>query len=597
MLERFKKYRLFLAFLLVLGAMFLIPAGRAEAADIQVIIDVSPSEEVEVGDTVRVNISVRGEAVWDTTLTVSYPSNLLEYSGGNGGTASVHIDGESTATLTFKAVGKGSALVATTGTSAYDSEGNTLEIEHASERVTIGGEENTTEKQTETEKKTEENTEAKSEEGSGNSTEETTEKKSQVDAKDARAEMNGITYVFVQPKNPADIPKGYVLTSVRYLNWMVPAYISENKLITIVALVDASTLPPAEETGEEGQNTEQDTEQDTQEDAQDTGETTDDAETAEELIAWYRLDEKNSILSPYVEYSAEDVKLIPLEKPSNVTVPEGFDKMSVDLGHGAITTYQSVLLDKIVLIYGVTPTGTEGFYYYDTVEKTFIRYIPMKQAEPDPDMTREQTDTGLSENTEPKEDEGFFTKDNLGNLLIGAVGLFLLMAIFAMVLMIQNAKLGNKLEAAEEKLQAYRKGRRNGETVKSSVRNRDIVDNADDGDDNDEDEEDEASGTEASAGRTVSGDTIEIILEDAKDNNSSVKRPPVKETRRNSVEDAMKERPHGIDSAFDVVEADEVPKEVADKAKEAVDRKPAVHVKSSEPQKVALPGEDDIEDE
>ena len=171
------------------------------------------------------------------------------------------------------------------------------------------------------------------------------------------------------------------------------------------------------------------------------------------------------------------------------------------------------------------------------------------------------------------------------------------MAIFAMVLMIQNAKLGNKLEAAEEKLQAYRKGRRNGETVKSSVRNRDIVDNADDGDDNDEDEEDEASGTEASAGRTVSGDTIEIILEDAKDNNSSVKRPPVKETRRNSVEDAMKERPHGIDSAFDVVEADEVPKEVADKAKEAVDRKPAVHVKSSEPQKVALPGEDDIEDE
>ena len=115
--------------------------------------------------------------------------------------------------------------------------------------------------------------------------------------------------------------------------------------------------------------------------------------------------------------------------------------------------------------------------------------------------------------------------------------------------------------------------------------------------DYDEDEEDEASGTEASAGRTVSGDTIEIILEDAKDNNSSVKRPPVKETRRNSVEDAMKERPHGIDSAFDVVEADEVPKEVADKAKEAVDRKPAVHVKSSEPQKVALPGEDDIEDE
>ena len=88
------------------------------------------------------------------------------------------------------------------------------------------------------------------------------------------------------------------------------------------------------------------------------------------------------------------------------------------------------------------------------------------------------------------------------------------------------------------------------------------------------------------------------IMEEAEDNNSSVKMPPVRESRRNRVEDAMKARPYGIDSAFDVVEGGDVPEAAAGpEKKEAVDSEARVHVKSKEPQKVALPGDDDLEDE
>ena len=66
----------------------------------------------------------------------------------------------------------------------------------------------------------------------------------------------------------------------------------------------------------------------------------------EQLVSWYRLEEKDSILTPYVEYSAADMRFIPIEKPSNVKVPDGYDKVSMDLGHGALTTYQSFQLDK-----------------------------------------------------------------------------------------------------------------------------------------------------------------------------------------------------------------------------------------------------------
>ena len=69
-----------------------------------------------------------------------------------------------------------------------------------------------------------------------------------------------------------------------------------------------------------------------------------------------------------------------------------------------------------------------------------------------------------------------------------------------------------------------------------------------------------------SSSKKVTDDTIGIQLEDAIDNNSSVNVPPVSE--ESSREAAMKTRPYGIDSAFDVIEEDKY-NEIASAAEQA----------------------------
>ena len=76
-----------------------------------------------------------------------------------------------------------------------------------------------------------------------------------------------------------------------------------------------------------------------------------------------------------------------------------------------------------------------------------------------------------------------------------------------------------------------------------------------------------ASGMMYSGGRSskVTDDTIGIQLEDAIDNNSSVNVPPV--TEESEREAAMRTRPYGIDSAFDVIEENQYRK-IANAAEE-----------------------------
>ena len=69
-----------------------------------------------------------------------------------------------------------------------------------------------------------------------------------------------------------------------------------------------------------------------------------------------------------------------------------------------------------------------------------------------------------------------------------------------------------------------------------------------------------------SGSKKVTDDTIGIQLEDAIDNNSSVNVPPIAE--ESSREAAMKTRPYGIDSAFDVIEEDKY-NEIASAAEQA----------------------------
>ena len=131
----------------------------------------------------------------------------------------------------------------------------------------------------------------------------------------------------------------------------------------------------------------------------------------------------------------------------------------------------------------------------------------------------------------------------------------------------------------------------------------------------------------------VNQDTGEIQLEVAEDFNSSVNVPLAVEERKDKIENAKKERPYGIDSAFDVVADTDVPQldaEVASLVEEYAPSAPAqveetvqeevqqvqqtvqpvvqqavqpepvrgtyTEVKEAPKQKVVLPGQDDEEE-
>ena len=536
MKHRIRIVSLILGLVMLLGLGVWLPERAAEAEEVDVYLSLS-ANEIKTGESVTVTIHASGDALASMTLTLSYPAGILEYSGGSGsisggnGSLKASFSGNGSVSATFKAIATGSARVSTSGTAAYDSDQNPLSIAHAGVTIEVGAGTGATTEQKSTEKTSEDA-----------STEEATDEP-----------FGELPDGIVEVEKEEEIPAGYTATTAEYKKKKIPAYISPNKVVKIVA-----------RTNQDGQ------------------------------IQWYQLKEASDELIPYVEYSPSNARYILLDKPSNVAVPEGYTEDKINLGHGDVKVYRSKAVEDIVLVYGVSLQGVEGFYQYDTIEGTFLRYVqPAKDTGEEKDteeMTTEATtERATQQLQEPverrtKEDEGIFTRDNLIKMLFGALGLFLVMAILAIVLMIKNARLqGVAQEEDPEEDSPIRRISRNGEYVEP-------VEEAGMKEEETEGDKEEGSGEPQAASQEtvpseVTGETIEIILEAAEDNNSSVHVPPAEDPEKNTLEDAMKSRPYGIDSAFDVVDA------------EQVDKTEEVHVKSEEPQRVALPTEGDDDEE
>ena len=535
---------------LLLGLVLLLGLGvwcsnrRAEAEGVNVFISLS-SMEVKKGETVTVTVHVSGDDFSSVSLNLSYPAGILEYSGGQmtggNGTLKASFTGAGSLSASFKAKAEGSARVSTNGGSATDADGNTMTIAHAGVTIEVlPGQGGTTETKVTTEKASDGTTEKASDDAS---TEE-------ADTEEPGELPDGI----VKVENPEEVPLGYTETTAEYKNREIPAYESPNKVIKIVARAD-----------QDGN------------------------------ISWYQLKTSTGELIPYVEYSASASRYILLDKPSNVQPPEGFTEGTYDFGHGEVPVYRSEDLKDVVLVYCVSLQGVEGFYYYDTIEGSFFRYVQLKQEkveEASTEKTTEKVTEALPEPTErkTKEDEGIFTRDNLIKMLIGAVGLFLVMAVLAIILMVKNAKLqGIPQEEDAEEESPIRRIVRNGEEYgedPSDEEDEEYGEMTEGSGDGTEDRKEDSAPDGTAAGKSeVTGETIEIILEAAEDNNQSVHVPPAEDPEKTTLEDALKTRPYGIDSAFDVVNPEQV-----DKTEES-------HVKSEERQRVALPAEEEDEED
>ena len=644
-------FALLIALLLFLSGIF-IPKSevRADNEDVYVIMMVS-KDEGKVGDNVTITVSVTSDKLTSMTMYLNYPSQIFKYTGGDftesNGFISYKLEGSDMVSANFTAVGSGSARFYTSGSDAKDAQMNQLTVAHAGATVVIQGDPN----------------QEGNGEGSETETETETEKATTEPAstdEEACAEINGEKLLFVS-LNEEYVPKGFIEDVASYKTWIVPTYVSPNKVLKVVALQDDGGS-----------------------------------------IYLYCLDESSGELVPYAPFTTSQHRYVIKDKPKNIALPDGFEETVHDFGYGPKTVYQKEGLQNVVLVYAINLDGAEGLYYYDTEERVFFQYIAPDVTEPaeEGNTSSDQGNAGTGTATTRQKDEGFFTRQNLIIISITLASLFLIMSIVAITLMLRNSKQQNAIEELEYEMyqmekrrknnrfadhrvnseriyEGYRKrkvnemeeianstegeeddpfpegeesggyGRKNSNSRNSSGSRkndrgrdyddyddyddrRDYDDEYDDYDDRYDDRYDDEYDdryddyddrrSSRKRGRNdryddryddyedtgekeppkpldppTSGETIEIVLVDAEDNNRSSHVPPaVDKKKTNRVEEAMKERPFGIDSAFNVVDDEaDVPEEVKP---ETVDRGKASRVKREEPQKIALPGQDE-EDE
>ena len=220
----------------ILGAAVLCPAGRAEAAEVNIYISLS-GNTVAVGETVQVTVSARGDSFTNLKVSMSYASDVFQLTSGTGGNGSVSFTFTSAGsqTASFKALKAGSGRFSTSDSGATDAEGNTLSVAHAGVTVNVTGTGTAvTEKKSEAATEKKETTEKKEDpEGATEKTsEETTEEGFD---EGVTAEVNGVAYNVILPAEEL-VPEGYTLTSGTYKSKKVPVYVSPNEVVSILAL-------------------------------------------------------------------------------------------------------------------------------------------------------------------------------------------------------------------------------------------------------------------------------------------------------------------------------------------------------------------------
>lgn len=490
------KYKLFKRFSALLIALCLIVSvinisskdKKVLAADVDVSISLS-SSYISIGDYVTATFSVSGSSISAGTLYVGYDSSVLSYESGTGmiygggGSLTISFTGEGSASATFRAEANGEASIYTSGEDFYDIEGSALGVSHAGVTVTVRTEEQTTSAPSNNDDP----------EPSNNNTEENTDKRSNncylsslivnpgelkpafsssttdytvdvpedtksitvsAETDDSKAytsisgaddlkkgqntvcvtvtaengavknyyitvncgkvteytdvTIDGKKYKFIQ-EDFQNVPEGFKEKQIKYKDGELKGYTSAGGNIDIIYLAD--------EAGNK---------------------------------SWYIYDGAKDKFFKYFEYSSAYKRYIIIEKPENVTLPEGFKATTVDLGQGNVPAFVDDSDSGIYLVYAVDVDGKEGFYYYDTVEKSFMRYINREKKEPEVATASSAEPTPLYEKEEKPEYEGIFTRENLIKIVIGVTALFVIMCIVAIIFMIKNAKLSNEIAGFDE---------------------------------------------------------------------------------------------------------------------------------------------------
>ena len=600
-----------LSLLIILGAFTTERAITAHADSVDVYASVS-SSSVRIGQSVDVTISVNGSSLSAYTMYISYSSDILEYAGasgtvgGGGGTLTASGSGPGSVTISFTAIANGTAYVSTSGDEFYDINYEVLGVSHAGVSVTV----ETTENQT---------TEDKKEGDSEDKTETTTEEDERSDDCDLASltispgelspsfSPDNTSYTVQLTENDESIAISAITnnekatTSVsgansleKGANFVTVTVTAENGAVKVYNL----TVMCGEETEDimlqiQGRNFIVLTE-DLPEAPEGFSETTlkiNDKDipgfTAPNkrlnIIClknengdkfWYIYDKDNASFMPYTEVPTEKGRYVIMNKPESFAVPNGFTNADLKLGTTTYKVYSDGTGSGIYLVYAMNLNGEAGYYLYDSREGTFMRFAAVESliasrsdaekvapATVAPATEAPAPSPVVTDNEDNPKEENVISRGALKKLLIAMTVLFVIMCIAVIILVIRNSNLMNKLEL-EEDSDEKNSGDAEAKTAEADQAAQQDADKA-------ENEKEELSKNKSYG---VNDDTGEIQLEVASDFNSSVNVPLAKEEREGRIESAKKERPFGIDSAFDVVPGDDDFTPVDEQIEETVDQ-------------------------
>ena len=495
---------LMLAVIILISGVLGFGKIDSHAEDVSITLAIWP-EEVSISDVVTATVTIKGDDVGEYDIFLEYPGSILSYNGDTSGSIEVTGSGAGSFSYTFKAIADGSGKIQTSGYKIYDTNGTQLSVVHAGGNVAVG----------------------------------------QIQETEESIKIGNEVYTLVGDRNLPKAPEGYELSSVTYNDEEIYAYQSPNQKIKVVCLQNSeyeqSWFVYDEETGEFSPYIEYSLD----------GvrfviiNKPDDVKIPDNYEET-ALTLNNSQITAYTDGSDSGLYLV---YALNQTGIEGL--YYFDSNEGNLTRYDAVK----AIVDAATASNAAEIKEEATTETHYATPLIADKEEP--------------KSTE--EEDGLLSRNALKKLLIMMIVLFTIMCIVVIILMIRNGMLQNQLYGDDEDDDFYdddivdkpKKEKKKKESKKGFFDSLDEEEkdtkNQDSKDSDSKDKEDISVKTGKSNSYAVNEDTGEILLEEAMDNNAGVNVPPAEDVEDNSIEKAMQSRPFGVDSAFDVVAPEDAP--------------------------------------
>lgn len=154
---------------------------------------------------------------------------------------------------------------------------------------------------------------------------------------DTRAiiQIDGKDYYFTEDYSKLTIPEGFAEIKEKYNDTEIILYQSPNGLVKCAYLTDKDSKNGA----------------------------------------WYIIDTTAKSAVSFINIASAYKSFIILTAGEDVTVPSGYTAFTYKFNKNSVTAYHKYEDDTILVVYAMSPDGEPGWFYYDTVEKTFTRFV------------------------------------------------------------------------------------------------------------------------------------------------------------------------------------------------------------------------------